>query len=111
MLLVLIVASILVIGPSEELLFRGVIQPYFKERVSSNTAIVGAAGLFAVTHLLGLLTATGPSALIPIGIIFVVSLGFGWLYEQTGSLVAPIVAHVGYNVLIYGSGLILTRFI
>jgi hypothetical protein len=56
-------------------------------------------------------TATGVSALIPIGIVFVVGFGFGWLYERTGSLVAPIVAHIGYNVLIYASGLILTRHV
>lgn len=111
MLFVLIVASILVIGPSEELLFRGTIQPYLRERVSPNAAIVGAAGLFAVTHVLGLLTATGVAALIPIGIVFVAALGFGWLYERTGSLVAPIVAHIIYNVLIYASGLVLTRLV
>lgn len=107
----LLVAAILVIGPSEELLFRGTIQPYLRERVSPNTAIGGAAGLFAVTHVLGLLTATGVSTLIPIGILFVVAVGFGWLYESTGSLVAPIVAHIGYNVLIYASGLLLLRIV
>lgn len=111
MLLVMIVASVLVVGPSEELLFRGVIQPYLRERLSPSAAIVGAAGLFAATHLLGLITATGVSALVPLGIAFVVALGFGWLYERTGTLVAPIVAHVGYNVLIYASGLLLSRLV
>jgi hypothetical protein len=111
MLLILIVASTLVIAPSEELLFRGAIQPYLRERLSSTAAIVGAAGLFAVTHLLGLITATGVSALIPIGIAFIVALGFGWLYERTETLIAPIVAHIGYNVFIYASGLILTRLV
>lgn len=107
MYVLLLVASILVIGPSEELLFRGTIQPYLRERDSPNAAIGGAAGLFAVTNVLGLLTATDVSTLIPIGILFVVAVGFGWLYERTGSLIAPIVAHIGYSVLIYESGLLL----
>lgn len=64
-----------------------------------------------MTHVLGLLTATGVSTLIPIGILFVVAVGFGWLYESTGSLVAPIVAHIGYNVLVYASGLLLLRIV
>ncbi|GBF72733.1 CPBP family intramembrane metalloprotease [Paenibacillus sp. 598K] len=69
----------LVVSVCEELLFRGAIQfaigPYW-------TSIV-----FAAIHVRYL------RHWIPTGLVFSISYGLGWIYIQTGSLWAPIVAH------------------
>ena len=51
------------------------------------TAIVLTSALFAVIH---------PD--FSIAAIFVLSLAFGYVYERTGNLWAPIVAHAGFNL-------------
>jgi membrane protease YdiL (CAAX protease family) len=111
LLAVMIPASLLVVGPAEELLFRGTIQKYLRERFSATGAILGAGVLFALVHVPTLVVASGPSAALSLGVILLVGLSFGWLYERTGSVVAAMVAHGGYNALIFGSGLLLTRLV
>jgi Predicted metal-dependent membrane protease len=69
----------LVVAVCEELLFRGAVQhaigPYW-------TSIV-----FAVIHVRYL------RHWIPTGLVFSISYGLGWIYEQSGTLWAPIIAH------------------
>ncbi|MDQ6418267.1 type II CAAX endopeptidase family protein [Paenibacillus sp. LHD-117] len=69
----------LVVAICEELLFRGAIQhaigPYW-------TSIV-----FATIHVRYL------RHWIPTGLVFSISYGLGWVYEQSGTLWAPIIAH------------------
>ncbi|MHA6483857.1 lysostaphin resistance A-like protein [Paenibacillus sp. strain BS8-2] len=69
----------LVVAICEELLFRGAVQhaigPYW-------TSIV-----FAAIHVRYL------RHWIPTGLVFSISYGLGWIYEQSGSLWAPILAH------------------
>lgn len=69
----------LVVAICEELLFRGAVQhaigPYW-------TSIV-----FAAIHVRYL------RHWIPTGLVFSISYGLGWIYEQSGTLWAPILAH------------------
>lgn len=69
----------LVVAVCEELLFRGAVQhaigPYW-------TSIV-----FAVIHVRYL------RHWIPTGLVFSISYGLGWIYEQSGTIWAPIAAH------------------
>jgi membrane protease YdiL (CAAX protease family) len=111
LLAVMIPASILVVGPAEELLFRGTIQRYLRERLSTTGAVLGAGVLFALVHVPTLVVTSGPSAALSLGVILLVGLSFGWLYERTGSVVAAMIAHGGYNALTFGSGLLLTRLV
>lgn len=68
-----------VVAVCEELLFRGAIQhafgPYW-------TSII-----FAAIHVRYL------KHWIPTGLVFLISYGLGWIYIQTGTLWAPIIAH------------------
>ncbi|MCQ6558068.1 CPBP family intramembrane glutamic endopeptidase [Paenibacillus mendelii] len=68
-----------IVSVCEETLFRGGIQhsfgPYW-------TSII-----FAVIHVRYL------KHWIPTGLVFSISYGLGWIYEQTGTLWAPIIAH------------------
>ena len=48
------------------------------------------SAFFAVMHI-------GNSEPHAVAALFVLSLGFGWAYERTGRLTAPIVMHMGFN--------------
>lgn len=69
----------LIVAVCEELLFRGAIQhaigPYW-------TSII-----FALIHVRYL------RHWIPTGLVFSISYGLGWIYIQSGSIWAPIIAH------------------
>lgn len=108
--LALIPLSLFVVGPCEELLFRGVVQRYLAGAVSTRGAILGAGLLFAVVHAPSYLAFSALGAAVSLFVIFVVGLGFGYVYEHTGSLVVPIVVHGLYNALILASALVLAEF-
>lgn len=69
----------LIVSFSEELLFRGGIQYYL--------GAYWTALLFTVIHVRYL------RHWIPTGLVFLISYGLGLVYEQTGSLSTPILAH------------------
>jgi membrane protease YdiL (CAAX protease family) len=102
-LAVLIPISIVVIGPAEELLFRGVVQTYLDEHVSTGGAIVIASVVFAGVHLPTSWVAT-PNLLavgVSMAILFGLSLILGWLYATTGNLTVPILAHGFYDAVVF----------
>lgn len=105
LLLFLIPVFLLVVGPTEELLFRGVIQKYLREVFSPWRAIVGAGLLFGAIHVFALVGSTGLGTAVSLVIITTVGFAMGWLYERTGSLPAAMLAHGAYNALIAASAL------
>lgn len=107
LLAILIPASLLVIGPAEELLFRGTVQKYLRERFTAPVAIAVVGVLFTVVHVFALVNLTAAGAAISLGVILVVGLAMGWLYERTGSVLAAMVGHGVYNALIFGSAYLL----
>jgi membrane protease YdiL (CAAX protease family) len=96
----LIPIMLFVVGPAEELLFRGVIQKYLREETSPRTAIVVAGLLFGSIHVLSVVRVGVVALVVTLAVITAVGLGLGWLYEYTGSLPAAMLAHGGYNALI-----------
>ncbi|SFS37336.1 CPBP family intramembrane glutamic endopeptidase [Halostagnicola kamekurae] len=97
----LAVISILVIGPAEELLFRGLIQNYMRPAFGSTGAIVGTSLLFSSLHLMAYLTTTLSAAVVSLGVVFVLSLAFGWLYERYNNLYLVMWIHGGYNATLF----------
>jgi membrane protease YdiL (CAAX protease family) len=73
----------------EELLFRGLFQPWM--------GLIAQAALFGIVHQL-----PGPSRWIWVIWATLVGLALGVLYEVTGSLVGPLVAHAVVNGLNLG---------
>jgi membrane protease YdiL (CAAX protease family) len=71
-------------GMAEEMFFRGALQPA--------VGIVWASLIFGACHFL-------PRRELAIWSLYAVVMGFafGWLFEWTGSLLAPIVAHTVVN--------------
>lgn len=99
-LLFLIPGAFLLIGPGEELLFRGVIQSRLRETIGRWPAVVVGAALFAAVHVTAL--SGGASArLVSITILFFPSLVFGAAYEFTDNLAVPALVHGSYNALIF----------
>ena len=82
---------------AEEFIFRGVLFPFVKQLGFPKTAWIGISLLFALIHA----TAT---IFIP---LFVLALALTWLYEKTGTLMAPIFAHALFNA----SGLVLIPYL
>jgi membrane protease YdiL (CAAX protease family) len=70
----------------EELLFRGLLQPWM--------GLLPQALLFGVVHQL-----PGPSRWVWASWAFAVGLVFGAMFEWTGSLVGPLAAHALVNAL------------
>ncbi|PSP67968.1 CPBP family intramembrane metalloprotease [Halobacteriales archaeon QS_1_69_70] len=73
--LALAVLAVAVIGPGEELLFRGVVQ-----------ALAGPTSGVALT----------------VTLLFVPALVFAVIYERTGTVVVPAAAHGAYNATLFG---------
>ncbi len=73
---------------AEETIFRGLIYPALRARAGVRGAMVGSAVLFATVH---------PAVdWVPLA-AFAVALA--WVYERTGSLLAPIAMHAANNAL------------
>lgn len=98
LLLALVPLSFLVIGPGEELLFRGVIQTKLVGVFGEGTGIIVTSAIFALAHL----TAYGGGSIsVSIGILLVLSLILGTIYELSDNLVVPAIVHGMYNAILF----------
>ena len=82
--------SVVVFAPvCEELLFRGVLYPSLRDLGHRRMAIAASSLLFAAIH--------GSLALmLPLTVL---SGALVWLYEKTGSIIAPILMHAAFNAV------------
>ncbi|GAB6877970.1 hypothetical protein SAMN05421809_3865 [Natronorubrum daqingense] len=103
--LLLIVFSFLLVGPGEELLYRGVIQGRLRETFSAPRAVVLASALFAAIHGPSL---QGDGKWVYIVTVFVLALILGGVYEYTDNIVVPALIHGAYNATIFGVAYIST---
>lgn len=94
--LLLVPLSFLLVGPGEELLFRGLVQGTLRESLHPARAIILASALFASIHLFSL---SGDGKLLYIGIAFGLALVLGAAYEYTGNLTVPALIHGAYNAV------------
>jgi hypothetical protein len=75
----------------EELVFRGLLYGTLRARLGWPLAAVGSALVFALAH------GYGVAGLLS---VFLSGLLWAWVYERTGSLLAPILAHVVNNAAV-----------
>ncbi len=90
-----------VVGPvAEELFFRGVVYTTLRHRMSRWLAMAASGAVFSLVH-------TNVVGFVPI-------LALGWLlaylYERTGSLVAPMAVHVLHNTFLMSAALVFRHF-
>lgn len=105
-LLPLIPLSILITGPTEELLFRGVIQTRLRDALGSDGgAVLVAAAVFSLVHVpaYGLTSGFGTALVTTLAVLFLLGSLLGAAYEYTGNLLVPIIAHGLYNAIVFGS--------
>jgi len=100
-LLLLIPASILVIGPGEELLFRGVVQGRIRERFSRVPGVIIPSAIFAALHLFALVGGSLLGNLVVVSILFGTATVFGVAYEYSENIVVPSLIHGLYNATLF----------
>jgi membrane protease YdiL (CAAX protease family) len=96
--------SILVIGPVEEFLYRGIIQTRLTEVFETARAVGIAAVLFTSIHSIAYFDPGNVSGTIVTLSLLVLPLGaiLGAVYEYTNNLVVPALSHGVYNAVVYG---------
>ena len=94
--LLLIPLSFLLIGPGEELLYRGVVQERLRESFGRWPAIALASLIFALVHFFSL---QGAGKIVYLAILLVLSPVLGAAYEYTGNLVVSALIHGAFNAL------------
>ena len=116
--------SILVIGPCEELLFRGVIQTKLRESFSGAGAVGVASVIFSLIHIpayggdviaemvqQGGVTMENLQSLgVTLLVLFTLALILGYAYERTGNLTVPMITHGFYNAFLFGMVYVGTQY-
>lgn len=95
-LLALALVALLVNGPAEEILFRDAVQGRLRRAFGPVGAIAVASLLFAAIHIVAVVGTLG-AALVSAGVILVVALVLGVVYEYTNNIVVPALVHGLYN--------------
>lgn len=96
-----ILMMFLVVGPCEELLYRGIVQNRLRERLNVIPAILIASAVFAAVHFVVLAPGTSLSQKITtISILFCPAIVLGAVYEYTSNLVVPALLHGIHNSII-----------
>jgi membrane protease YdiL (CAAX protease family) len=89
---IITIRTTLLAAVGEEMLFRGVLYTWLRQRFPAAAAIPVSAAAHAAIH--------GFPAILPLA--FVMGLGFGWVRERSGSIVPTIVVHALHNVALIG---------
>ena len=98
LLLYMVLLSFLVIGPGEELLFRGAIQGTLRRVYAPIPGILVASALFSVPHIISV-AANGAFAYLIV--VFILGIILGTIYEWTDNLVVPALVHGAYNAITF----------
>jgi membrane protease YdiL (CAAX protease family) len=72
---------------SEELLFRGFLQPAIGRWTGRGSAIVLSAAFFAAAHM----------DLYAMPLLLILGIALAWVYDRTRSLAAPVALHMAFN--------------
>ncbi len=81
-------------GLTEELIFRGLLQPRAEEVVGKTTGLLFVALVFAAMHI-------GFKSGLDLAFVFAVGLYFGFVVQRTKNLAGVILAHGLANVVLY----------
>jgi membrane protease YdiL (CAAX protease family) len=98
--LAMIAVSLLVVGPVEEALFRGVVQGGVRRAFGAVPSILFASLAFGLVHFPSVSGSAGERWAY-VAVVVVLGAVLGYLYERTGNVVVPGLAHGVYNAVIY----------
>lgn len=95
---VILVRVCVLVPMAEELLFRGVLFAWLRQRLAPGWTIAISAVMFGLMHQL--------PAFIPLATL--VGVAAAWVREKTGSTVVPVAIHVAQNVVVVLVSLLVT---
>lgn len=106
-LIIFAIVMILIIGTSEEILFRGFMQKGLVRNLGNIWGIIISALIFSLIHLIGFFFITSESTLAFVISFFLsfipyfsISLMLGWLYYwRNENLIAVVITHGVYNAI------------
>ncbi|QFU82845.1 CPBP family intramembrane glutamic endopeptidase [Natronorubrum aibiense] len=101
LLLLGIPIAILLTGPGEELLYRGIIQSRLGEAFPTALAVALTAVVFAVVHLPVYMGDDIAAVLVSLGTVTALGLYLGVLYELSDTLIVPALVHGAFNAVVY----------
>jgi membrane protease YdiL (CAAX protease family) len=90
----------LIVGPCEEILYRGIVQNRLRERLPAVPAVLIASVIFASVHVVALAGGDPLAMATTVGILFVPAIVLGSIYEYTGNIVVPALLHGLHNSFI-----------
>jgi membrane protease YdiL (CAAX protease family) len=100
--LYMIPVTVLLVGPFEELVFRGGVQGILRRTWGPTAALAVASVVFGLVHWIALIGSGG--ARVPyVTVAAVLGLVLGYLYERSRNLVVPAVVHGCYNAVLFGA--------
>lgn len=86
--------TLLLVAPTEELVFRGAVQGQFRREYGVPFAVAASSAVFASIHFTSF---TGSGALVSLVVVLVLGGVLGVVYEKSESLLVPVAAHGLYN--------------
>ncbi|MGH2692427.1 MAG: lysostaphin resistance A-like protein [Actinomycetota bacterium] len=93
---VAVVLALLVAPIAEEVLFRGVLVPAVRQRFGVAVAVAGSSLVFGLAHV----TRGDPlQVTVEVAVATAMGVGLAIQYARRGNLVAPVAAHLAFNVL------------
>jgi uncharacterized protein len=102
----LVVVTTILVGISEEVMFRGVVLRAMLEITGQGRAIILSALCFSVLHGVNLLAGQSlENTVVQMLLTFVFGLAFGALLLRLGSLVPLILFHAAWDMLLFLGGL------
>ncbi|ELY65707.1 CPBP family intramembrane glutamic endopeptidase [Natrinema versiforme] len=104
MVLVMIVIVFFFNAPTEEFLYRNIVQKRLYDAFSRPQAVVIASAIFGLIHfpVYAVLSESLLATAVPVAVVFGGALIFGYLYAKTDNLFVPIAAHAAYNAVQFG---------
>jgi len=103
----MIPVTLLLVGPGEELLFRGIVQGLFRRAYGPLPAVLIASALFGVVHFVAL---TGDGKLVYVAVAAALGLILGTIYELTDNLVVPVLTHGLWNAYLFAGQWVLATY-
>ncbi|MFB6102072.1 MAG: lysostaphin resistance A-like protein [Haloplanus sp.] len=100
--LYMIPVAILLVGPFEELVFRGGVQGILRRTWGPSVAIVLSSVLFGLVHWVAL-TGGGGARVPYVTVAAALGLVLGSLYERSRNLLVPAVVHGLYNTVLFAA--------
>lgn len=94
--LYLTVVTIVLVGPAEELIFRGIVYGELRRLWGPIPAIIGSSAVFASIHLWSF---SGAGMLISLLMVFLLGSVLAAIYERSGNLIVVAVAHGLFNAV------------